>query len=505
MKYTAIILMIVSIISRIFGFVREMLMSNYYGTSAVAEVVVIALAVPTVLFSFLFTSLNTSFIPSYNMVRKEKGDEEAEDFTSNVANVVMLFSIGLCIIGIIFAKPLVFAMASGFTGEKQEMTIKFVRIVLLGSSFNSIAAIFSGYLNVHGKYILPSARLAVQNIILIIFTVISVYTSEYMLAIGIFVATVCQNVVLISGLKKVNYKHRWKINLKDPNIKYILMLAIPLMLGVAVDQINVFVDKTLASRAIDGGVAILNYADRINGLVYIVITSIVTVAYPVISKYAISGDMDKVKKSMFKYIQINYIFCIPVIAAFIVFAEPIVQVIYERGVFSHSDTVAVSQCLMLYSLTVFGVAMREIVSRTFYCIGDSKTPVKNGMAMVAVNAILSIIFSKIIGLKGIALGTSVASIIGCLILLLYLRKKIGRLNIKAFAKSFIKIVLISLVMIILSRIVYDFLASYISVEKSLVLAAGFGVVIYFTMIVIFNISDSRDVLKSAKKRVLPRK
>lgn len=504
MKYTAIILMIVSIISRIFGFIREMLMSNFYGTSAVAEVVVIALAVPTVLFSFLFNSLNTSFIPSYNMVRKEKGDEQAEDFTANVANVVMLFSVGLCVIGIIFAKPLVFAMASGFTGEKQEMAIKFVRIVLLGSSFNSIAAIFSGYLNVHDNYILPSARLAVQNIILIIFTVISVYTNEYMLAVGILVATVCQNVVLISGLRKAGYKHRWKVNLKDPNIKYILMLAIPLMLGVAVDQINVFVDKTLASRAIEGGVAILNYADRINALVYIVITSIVTVAYPVISKHAISGDMDKVKASMFKYAQINYVFCVPVIAAFIVFAEPIVQVIYERGAFSHADTIAVSQCLMLYSLTVFGVAMREIVSRTFYCIGDSKTPVKNGMAMVAVNAILSVLFAQIIGLKGIALGTSVASIVGCAILTLFLRKKIGRLNIKAFIKNFIKILLISIVMIVLSRALYDFLVGYTSVVKSLFVAAGFGVIIYFAMIVLFNISDSREIVKSAKARIMSR-
>ncbi len=505
MKYTAVILMIVSVIARIFGFVREMLMSNFYGTSAVAEVVVIALAIPTVLFSFLFTSLNTSFIPSYNMVRKEKGKEQAEYFTANVANVVMLFSLGLCIIGIIFARGLVFAMASGFTGQKQEMTVKFVRIVLLGSAFNSIAAIFSGYLNVHENYILPSARLAVQNIILIIFTLISVYTNEYMLAVGILLATICQNVVLISGLKKVGYKHHWKIDLKDSNIRYILMLAIPLMLGVAVDQINVFVDKTLASRALEGGVAILNYADRINALVYIVITSIVTVAYPTISRHAIAADMDQVKKSMFKYVQINYVFCVPVIAAFIVFAEPIVQVIYERGVFSHSDTIAVSHCLMLYSLTVFGVAMREIVARTFYCLGDSKTPVKNGMAMVAVNAILSIFFSKVIGLKGIALGTSVASIAGCIILLLFLRKKIGRLNIKQFAKNFIKIFLISFVMIVISRLLYDFLLPYMGLVKSLFLSAGFGVIVYFSLIAIFNISDSREVLKNAKKRLKSRK
>ena len=496
MKYTAIILMLVSVISRIFGFIREMLMSNYYGTSAVAEVVVIALAVPTVLFSFLFNSLNTSFIPSYNRVREEKGDEQAEDFTANVANVVMLLSVGLCIIGIIFARPLVFAMASGFTGEKQAMAIKFVRIVLLGSAFNSIAAIFSGYLNVHDSYVLPSARLAVQNIILIIFTVISVYTNKYMLAVGILVATICQNVVLITALKKVGYKHRWKVDFKDPNIKYILMLAIPLMLGVAVDQINVFVDKTLASRAIDGGVAILNYADRINALVYIVLTSVVTVAYPVISKHAITGNMEGVKKNMLKYAQINYVFCVPVIAAFIVFAEPIVHVIYERGMFSHSDTLAVSACLMLYSLTVFGAAMREVVSRTFYCLGDSKTPVKNGMAMVCLNAVLSVIFSQQIGLKGIALGTSTASIIGCITLTWQLRKKIGRFNMKNFIKEFLKIVIISLFMISVARLLYNELSLHIGVVKGLMISAFFGVAIYFPMIALFNISDSREVVRN---------
>lgn len=501
MKYTAIILMLVSIIARIFGFIREMLMSNYYGTSSVAEVVVIALAVPTVLFAFLFSSLNTSFIPSYNAVRNEKGEKAAEKFTSNVANVVMILCIGLCIVGIIFAKPLVYAMASGFTGEKQALAIKFVRIVLLGSAFNSIAAIFSGYLNIHGSYILPSTRLAVQNIILIIFTFLSVYTGTTTLAIGILVATICQNIVIVIALKKKGYKHDFGVDFKDPNIRYILILAIPLMLGVAVDQINVFVDKTLASRAVDGGVAILNYADRINALVYIVITSVVTVAYPVISKNAIEQKMDMLKQSMFKYAQINYVFCVPIIFAFSVFAEPIVEVIYERGVFSHQDTIAVSRCLIFYSLTIFGVAMREIVSRTFYALGDSKTPVKNGMAMVVLNAALSVFFANKIGLEGIALGTAVSSMVGCLILLYLLRKKIGCLNMKSFVKTFIKISLITSVMIVISRLFYNILLTNMKVEKSLFLSAALGVIIYFSMIIYFDISNSRELSKMAIKRL----
>ncbi len=501
MKYTAIILMIVSIIARIFGFIREMLMSNFYGTSPTAEVVVIALAIPTVIFAFLFSSLNTSFIPSYNAVLKEKGRDEAEEFTSNISNVVIIFSVFVCIIGIIFARPLVFAMASGFTGEKFEMTVKFVRIVLLGSAFNSIAAIFSGYLNIKGSYILPASRAIVQNIILIFFTILSVYTNEFMLAVGILVATVLQNIVLVPALIKAGYKHKIKVNLKDPNIKYILMLAIPLMLGVAVDQINVFVDKTLASRTVSGGVAILNYADRINALVYIVITAIVTVAYPVISKYAIEGNMTEVKKNIFKYSQVIYIFCIPIVIAFNVFSVEVVQVIYQRGAFSRADTIAVSSCLVFYSFTMLGASLREIVSRAFYCIGDSKTPVKNGMVMVGLNAILSIIFSKIIGIGGIALGTTVASIMGSLTLTYQLRNKIGKLNTVFFIKNLIKITVISIVMIVPSRFLYDIMNNYMEVSKALVVTAGFGVALYFSMILLFDISNSRRIFKNGISRI----
>ncbi|MDY4127927.1 murein biosynthesis integral membrane protein MurJ [Peptostreptococcus porci] len=494
MKYTALILMLTSVISRIFGFIREILMSNYYGTSQIADVVVIALAVPTVIFAFLFSSLNTSFIPAYNNIKINSGSNEAERFTSNLSNVVMVISIALCLLGILFAEPLVFAMASGFSGEKFEITVNFVRIAFIGCTFNSIAAIFSGYLNIKGSYVLPSLRLGVQNVILIIFTLLSVRTNVYMLAIGILVSTIFQNIVIVLGLKKVGYRHRYTIDIGDKNIKYIIILALPMMLGVAVDQINMFVDKTLASRVIDGGVSILNYADRINALVYIVVTSIVTVAYPAISKYAIEKNDIELKRSVFKFIQIILIFCMPVIAAFIVFAEPIVEIIYERGAFSHSDTLKVAACLMVYSLTIFGVSIREIVSRTFYSLGDSRTPVKNGMIMVIVNSGLSIILSKYLGLVGIAYGTAISSILGSFILTYLLRKKIGKLNIKNFAKNTTIIAGISTLMIALSKLLYDWTKMSLDTEKSFFITVVFGMTIYFALIILFNISNSRSLV-----------
>ncbi|MDY6232920.1 murein biosynthesis integral membrane protein MurJ, partial [Peptostreptococcus porci] len=280
----------------------------------------------------------------------------------------------------------------------------------------------------------------------------------------------------------------------DKNIKYIIILALPMMLGVAVDQINMFVDKTLASRVIDGGVSILNYADRINALVYIVVTSIVTVAYPAISKYAIEKNDIELKKSVFKYIQIILIFCMPVIAAFIVFAEPIVEIIYERGVFSHSDTLKVAACLMVYSLTIFGVSIREIVSRTFYSLGDSRTPVKNGMIMVIVNSGLSIILSKYLGLVGIAYGTAISSILGSFILTYLLRKKIGKLNIKNFAKNTMIIAGISTLMIALSKLLYNWTKMSLDTEKSFFITVVFGMTIYFALIILFNISNSRSLV-----------
>lgn len=501
MKYTALIIMFVTVVARIFGFIREMLMSNFYGTSQIAEVVVIAMAVPTVLFAFLFNSLNTSFIPSFNRVKIERGEKEAEIFTSNVSNVVMLMSVFICLVGILLARPLVFVMASGFSGEKLETTIKFVRIVLIGASFNSIAAIFSGYLNVKGSYIVPAMRAVVQNIFLILFTVLSVYTDKYVLAIGILVATIAQNLILIPDLKRIGYRHIRKINFHDENIKYILIIAIPLMIGVAVDQINVFVDKSLASRAMDGGVAILNYADRINALVYIVITSIVTVAYPVISSYAVKEDISGVKISLLKYAQIAYIFCIPVVVAFLTFSVPIVQTIYERGAFTQNDTIQVAICLFMYSFTMIGACMREITSRTFYSLGDSKTPVKNGIAMVILNAISSIFLSKYVGIGGIALGTSIASILGAISLMMLLRKKIGKFNLKKFAIDIVKILIISIFAVVPLRPVFDILSRSLEVSKALVLISVLSMLIYFSIIVLADISDSRTILKSVFKKI----
>lgn len=501
MKSTAIIIMLITVIARILGFVREILMSNFYGTSSIADIVVIALSVPTVILAFMASSLNTSFIPSYDSIRMKKGREVADEFTANIANVVAVISFLISILGIIFARYLVFALASGFKGQTFETAVIFVRIVLLGSATNIMASIFTGYLNIHNSYILPASRAVLQNIILIIFTLLSVYTNVYFLAIGILVATVMENALLIPGLMKVGYKHKLKIDIKDENIRYILYLAVPLMVGVAVDQINVFVDKTLASQISTGGIATLNYADRINALVTIVTTSIITVAYPAISKFAINKDMKNLKISVFKYIQINLIFCIPTVLAFILFGVPIVEIIYQRGQFTAQDTIRVSQCLALFSITMLGISFRDVVARTFYSLGDTKTPVKNGMFMVLMNAVFSFILSRYIGLPGIAMGTSIASVIGAGTLLILLRKKIGKLNTRVFIKNALKISAISIMVIGPARLAYDRLVAFIGVDKSLFLVAILAVIIYFAIIVIVDISDSRRIFKNAVAKI----
>ncbi|WAW15120.1 murein biosynthesis integral membrane protein MurJ [Peptostreptococcus equinus] len=501
MKYTAVIIMLITVVARIFGFIREILMSNFYGTSPVTDVVVIALSVPTVILAFISNSLNTSFIPSYSSIRKNSGRTIADGFTSNIANVIAIISIIISILGIIFAEQVVFALASGFKGQTFDLAVDFVRIVLVSATINVVASIYTGYLNIHKSYIIPATRSVIENIILIIFTFVSVYTNVYMLAVGILIATVVENLILIPALIKVGYKHSFKIDLQDKNIRYILMLAVPLMIGIAVDQINVFVDKTLASQIAVGGVATLNYADRINALVYIVITSIITVSYPVLSKFAINKDMANLKKSVFKYAQINLLFCIPIVVAFIIFGKSIVEVIYQRGAFSHDDTIKVSECLAFFSFTMIGASLREIVARTFYCLGDSRTPVKNGMLMVFMNATFSIFLARFIGLKGIALGTSLASLIGTLTLTILLRKKIGKLNTKAFLKNIIKILFISLSVIGIAKLGFNEIKYILETDKALFLTALIASVVYFALIIVANISDSKNIFKNFIYRI----
>ncbi|MDU7968435.1 MAG: lipid II flippase MurJ, partial [Paeniclostridium sordellii] len=243
----------------------------------------------------------------------------------------------------------------------------------------------------------------------------------------------------------------------------------------------------------------------------ILVISISTIMYPILSKFASQNNMKAFKGSLIRCINLVIIIMLPIMVGMMVFATPIVSLLFEGGSFSSIDTFLTSTALLFYALGMVSFGIRDMLSRGFYSLQDTKTPVKNAVAAVFVDIVFSIILVKIMGIGGLALSTSISVTFGAILLMVALRKKIGRLGIKSSVITFLKAITASLIMGLTVNKLYKFIItigdSFIDKKKHLIflgltIATTIGALIYLILSVIFNIKEVKDVLKQLKSRIL---
>lgn len=506
MKSTALMLMVVTVLSKILGFIREMVIASFYGTSATKEAFVIAQTIPFFIFGFITTGITTEFIPFYNNIEKKHGEKRADLFTANIGNITLFLTLILTVLGIIFAKSLVKVFAFGFTGEKLQMAVLFTRICLLSISASAVASIYRGYLNIKGNFIVHATQGFIMNIIIIISIILSKNINVLILPIGLCIGVVFQHIFYIPALKKVGYVHKWFMNFKDENIKNMLILALPVILGVAVNQVNVLIDKSLSSAVSENGVAILDYANRLNDFVVgIVVVSVGTAVYPILSKSVAEGDIKNLKNNIMESISHISFLIIPAMLGLMIFAKPIVIMLFERREFTRKDSIDVAAGLFYYASGIIWIAIRDILSKGFYAMQDTGTPVKNSIIMVVINIISSIILSRFMGLSGLALGTSFSAMIGAFLIMGKLKNKIGPfVSLKSLKNTF-KIIISSIYMGIVSGYAYNTFSKSMSISKSLLVSIFIAMIVYFISINILKVEEIVYYKKALKKKLNKKK
>ena len=250
-----------------------------------------------------------------------------------------------------------------------------------------------------------------------------------------------------------------------------------------------------------GGISALNYASRLNEFVQgIFVLSIITVMYPMISKMVAENNMNGLKKSVSEAISGINILVVPAMVGSMIFAKPVVMLLFGRGKFDAEAITMTSAALFFYSLGMIGVGLREVLSRAFYSMQDTRTPAVNAAIAVVINIILNIILSKFMGIGGLALATSMSAIICMVLLLISLRMKIGPFGIKEITISFVKILCASLLMGLIAKLSFNALTSNVSQNLSLVLSIGIGAVVYFVLIYFMRIKEVDVLFGTLKKR-----
>jgi len=501
MKKTAVIIMFITIFSKIFGFLRDIVLSYFYGASSISDVYLVALAVPTLIFSFIGTGIATGYIPMFSKIVQGEGAEEGNKYTNNLINTILAICTVLIILGLMFTSQIVKVFASGFTGETLRLAVKFTRISLIGMYFSGIMYVFTGYLQIKGSYYIP----ALIGFPLNFFTILSIYlsykTDIMVLAVGSVIAIAFQLILLVPFVYKKGYKYRFIFNIRNEYIIKMAYIALPVIIGVSVDQINTIVDKTIASGIAVGGISALNYASKLNWFIQgLFVTSLSTVMYPIISKMAAERDMVGLKKSVAEAVSSVSLLIIPAAFGFMIFAEPITTLLFGRGAFDAAAIEMTSTALFFYSIGMIGVGLREIISKAFYSLQDTKTPMINATIAMFLNIILNLILSRYMGIGGLALATSISALFCTGLLIISFRKKVGPLGLKSLSITALKILFASSIMSILAKTVFTYLTLKLSEESSLLLGIGIGVVIYFIGIYFMRIKEVEDFIDTIRRR-----
>ncbi len=323
------------------------------------------------------------------------------------------------------------------------------------------------------------------------------------LPIGLCISTIVQFIHYVPAVKKTGFKWTPKIRLKDRYLKNMLYLAIPIIFGVSVSQIGTMIDKNLATFFMPiGGYAITGYASRLSEFVNgIVVVSIGTVAYTALSESSAARDIKKFKITIFSSINSMNILVLPATVGLIVFAKPIVQLVYGRGSWKASATDMTAIVLQCYAIGLAGIALRDIMFKSFYSLKDTKTPTINSVYMIIVDLIFSLIAAYFMGLPGLALGTSLGAFFGSFTLAIRLRKKIGRFRgTKLFVKENIKMMLSSIFIGIISSLSYKFLINHTGKSISLLISVLIAMGIYALSLYILRVDELFKTVDSFKRK-----
>ncbi len=503
MKKTVLILMIITIFSKILGFSREVFLSYFYGASSISDIYLIAWTIPGVIFAFVGVGLSTNFIPMYNSITIAKGSKDADKFVNNTINLLLVISTLIVAIIFVFTPQIVKIFAGGFTGKTLETAILFTRISVFGIYFSAYIYIFSAYLNIKGNFIIPALIGVPFNLVLILSIYLSSRVNTVVLAFGIVLSKVVEFLFLLPWLKKNKFNFSLKFDFKDENIKKMIFLTIPLIFGVSINQINVLVDRTMASTIMEGGISIINYASKINGFIQItIVEAFITIFFPMVSKIISENSLDKLKGTVAKAISFMIIVLTPLTFIIASNSKIIVDVLLTRGAFLARDADLTAKALLFFSIGMVVIGIREISVRIFYSMQDTKTPTKNAVIGMIVNILFNLLLAKKMGVSGLALATTISAVVTMVLLQLDLRKKYNLFETFDF-KIFIKSIVASLII----TTIFEILKKNVEIKFGivyLVLSSIAFLIIYVLVLYMMKTNEIKEIKNDIIKKIRDR-
>lgn len=495
-----------TLLSRLFGFARDILLAYLLGAGPLAQAFLVALKLPS-FFRRLFAegAFNAAFVPIFSSSLERDGAVKSKELASHIFSLLVVALMVFTVVFELFMPYLLYVVAPGFVGGSEifSLTVELTRVTFPYLMFISVATIFASILNSHSRFGAVAFMPVLFNISLISFLLFSAEkgyfdTHAHALSWGVFVAGILQIIWMIYNLRKINFVLSFRFSyLKiTDEIRYFLRKFAPGVVGAGITQINLWVDVVIATF-FSGAVAFLYYADRVNQLPLSIIgTAMGTALLPTLSRKISAQNFEESNKYFSQAVDLVLLLTIPATFALSVISVEIVEILFGRGEFDEYAVSSSSKALVLYSFGLPAFALVKVFSSAFFALKDTKSPVVIASYSLVLNILLNISFVfyfQYVGLQphlGLALATSISGWFNALYLYFRLKGQ-GKFSISGgFLGKLLKILISSCIMSLCLLGYYELVSNG---WWQILVVVIIGVFIYFSCVFMLKLISKNDV------------
>jgi putative peptidoglycan lipid II flippase len=501
-----------TLISRVLGYVRDAMVAAMFGGGLVTDAFYAAFKVPNLLRRFLGEgSLTAAFVPVFTDVENKKGREEANYFLNSLMLGLIIIILMLVSLGIIFAPTVARLVAWGFTRDpaKFQLTVDLVRLMCPFLLVVSLAALMTAVLNASGRFFIPAlapSGLSIGEIGFMVLLASSMESPVHGLAISAVVGGGIHFIWQLPSLYREGYFLKLVKPFAHPKVKTVFLLMIPTVLGLAADQINSFVDQFCASFLRDGSITALYNSNRVMQLPLALFgIAVASVALPALSKSASNKNETQFKDILNFSLRIANFVLIPAFIGLIVMGLPIIQALFQRGLFTEEYSRLTFTALAPYALGLPAYSAVRIMANAFYARQNTRTPAKIALWAMGLHVILNVILMQKFQVAGLAFSTAISAWFQAFYLFIVLRKDIGNIGGWKIFTSFLYGSLVGLMMGGGCWYLINHIMNGMSVYLQVLAGISVGVLFYFLISKILRIQEYEFFVNSLLKRKISNK
>ncbi len=504
-----------TLLSRLLGAVRDIVIASFFGTGLVSDAFFAAFRIPNLLRRlFGEGSLSIAFVPAYSDVLYQQGRAQADQMANSALRLVALLLVAAVLLGLFAAPWLVHLLAPGFgkIADKYALTVALTRLMLPYVFFIGLVSLCMAVLNVLGHFAAPALAPVLLNAAMIAAVGAGAFLTRSdtqlvrWLAVGVVVGGLLQLLLQIPFLIR-NRVYFWRpAGLWHPCFERIAWMMGPVLFGTAVYQINSLVVTLLASMLPEGSVSYLYYADRVVQFplgIFGVATA--TAVLPSMARQSAVGQYDALNTTFSHAVRLVLFITLPAMAGIIVLREPIVALLFRRGAFDGASVSLTASALLYYGVGLWAFSSVRVVLNVFYALKETRTPVRMAVVAIAVNIVFSALLMGPMDHNGLALALSLSSVCNLALLTAALRKRLGPLGWRQIAGSAVKSAACATAMGFcvwgLARwLLPSWAMSGVALATRLAACMTTGVIIFFALAHALRVEELRSVLDNILRR-----